>query len=93
MGGEHPENARSARRWRAGRPGVGTLAAVPVTIRDIEALWGPATPHFAYQIATRLNALIADLPHDDPVRIYGERKLAELDHLGQGTSKGAEQHH
>jgi hypothetical protein len=59
-----------------------------VTIRDIDALWGPATPHFAYQIAHRLNALIADLPADDPVRRYGEQRLAELDRLGLGASKG-----
>ena len=33
-----------------------------VTTTDIDALWGPATPQFAYQIAERLEALIADLP-------------------------------
>jgi hypothetical protein len=57
------------------------------TIRDIDALWGPATPHFAYQIAERLAAMIADLPPGDPVRVYGEQRLAELDRLALGTSK------
>ena len=57
------------------------------TIRDIDVLWGPATPHFAYQIADRLAALIADLPPGDPVRVYGEQRLADLDRLGHGTSK------
>lgn len=57
-------------------------------MRDIDALWGPATPHFAYQIAQRVNALIADLPADDPVRRYGERALEDLDRLGQSSGKG-----
>ena len=63
------------------------------TIRDIDALWGPATPHFAYQIAERLAALIADLPPGDPVRRYGEERLAELDQLGHDTTKGPEDSH
>jgi hypothetical protein len=41
-----------------------------VTKRDIDTLWGPATPQFAYQIAVRVRDLIADLPEDDPVRRY-----------------------
>jgi hypothetical protein len=63
-----------------------------VTMTDIDALWGPATPQFAYQIAARLEALIADLPPDDPVRKHGQRRLAELDELGHDTSKGDEAH-
>jgi hypothetical protein len=59
-----------------------------VTTRDIDALWGPATPHFAYQIADRLYAMIADLPQDDPVRRYGQQKLVELDRLAHSTTKG-----
>jgi hypothetical protein len=64
-----------------------------VTTTDIDALWGPATPHFAYQIAERLEELIADLPPGDPVRTHGERRLAELDLLGHHTSKGNEVGH
>ena len=64
-----------------------------VTRRDIDTLWGPATPQFAYQIAVRVRDLIADLPEDDPVRRYGEEKLVELDHLGHGTTKGDETDH
>ena len=63
-----------------------------VTTTDIDALWGPATPQFAYQIAERLEALIADLPPGDPVR-GGELRLAELDQLGHDTSKGDEAAH
>ena len=63
------------------------------TDRDIDALWGPATPQFAYQIAVRVRDLIADLPADDPVRRYGEHTLVELDRLGHGTGKGDEDGH
>ena len=64
-----------------------------VTTTDIDALWGPATPQFAYQIAARIEALIAELPPDDPVRKHGERRLTELDTLGHDTSKGDEARH
>ena len=36
------------------------------TIDDIDALVGPATPHFAYQLRARVRELIADLPDDHP---------------------------
>jgi hypothetical protein len=60
----------------------------PVSKRDIDALWGPATPQFAYQIAVRVHELISGLPEDDEVRRYGEETLRRLDHLGHGTTKG-----
>jgi hypothetical protein len=64
-----------------------------VTTRDIDALWGPATPQFAYQLADRLRGLIRDLPAGDPVREYGMQRLADLDRLGQSTGKGPEAAH
>ena len=57
------------------------------SIRDIDALVGPATPHFAYQLRARVRELIADLPPDHPVRRYGEEKLRLLDDLGHASSK------
>lgn len=63
------------------------------TERDIDALWGPATPQFAYQIANRMADLVADLPADDPVRRYAQERLLELDKLGHGSSKGEETDH
>ncbi len=63
------------------------------TERDVDALWGPATPQFAYQIATRMQELVADLPADDPVRAYAYAKLRELDHLGHASGKGEEDPH
>jgi hypothetical protein len=55
---------------------------------DIDALVGPATPHFAYQIRARVREAIAGLPEDDPVRRYGEEKMELLDRLGHASTKG-----
>jgi hypothetical protein len=60
------------------------------TIDDIDALVGPATPHFAYQIRARVKALIQDLPPGHPVRRYGDEKLELLDRLGHASSKAEE---
>lgn len=57
------------------------------SIRDIDALVGPATPHFAYQLRARVHELIEDLPRDHPVRLYGEEKMQLLDDLGHASSK------
>ena len=57
------------------------------TTQDIDALIGPSTPHFAYQVRERVERLIADLPADHPVRAYAEQRLGVLDALGHGTSR------
>ena len=57
------------------------------SIRDIDALVGPATPHFAYQLRARVLELIEDLPADHPVRRHGEEKMRLLDDLGHASSK------
>jgi hypothetical protein len=54
---------------------------------DIDALVGPATPHFAYQLRARVEELVKDLPDADPVRRYGEEKMELLDRLGYASSK------
>jgi hypothetical protein len=54
---------------------------------EIDALVGPATPHFAYQIRARIKELVADLPEGRPVRQYAEEQLARLDRLGHASSK------
>ena len=61
-----------------------------ITRDDIDALVGPATPHFAYQLRARVRQLIADLPEGDPVRRYGEEKMELLDRLGYASSKAEE---
>jgi hypothetical protein len=64
---------------------------VPEATRDdIDALVGPATPHFAYQIRARVENLVADLPEDHPVRRYGEEQMNLLDRLGHASSKAEE---
>ena len=61
-----------------------------LTRDDIDALVGPATPHFAYQLRARIRNLISELPEDDPVRRYGEEKMELLDRLGYASSKAEE---
>jgi len=56
------------------------------TFDDIDALVGPATPHFAYQLRARVRELIEDLPDEHPVRRYGEEKMDLLDRLGHASS-------
>ena len=57
---------------------------------DIDALVGPATPHFAFQLRARVRELIGPLPADDEVRRYGEEKMELLDRLGHASSKAEE---
>lgn len=60
------------------------------TIADVEALVGPATPHFAFQIRARVRALVRDLPEDHPVRRYGEEQMDTLERLAYASSKAEE---
>jgi len=48
------------------------------TTDDVDALVGPATPQFAFQIRARVRELVAGLPEDDPVRLYGEQQVELL---------------
>jgi hypothetical protein len=57
------------------------------TVDDIDALVGPATPHFAFQLRARVRELIQDLPENNPVRRYGEEKIDLLDRLGYASTK------
>ncbi len=57
------------------------------TFDDIEALVGPATPHFAFQIRARVREVIDGLPESHPVRRFGEEKMALLERLGYASSK------
>jgi hypothetical protein len=65
-----------------------------VTVDDIRALVGPATPHFALQIRDRLVRLTAGLPSGDPARIEAERGIARLEDMAQeGQHSGPVQEH
>ncbi len=67
------------------------LSGREITVEDVRALAGPATPHFALQIRNRIERLIADLPADHPARLEGERQVARLTELAQhsGEPRGA----
>ena len=60
------------------------------TRADVDALVGPATPHFAYQLRARVRELVRDLPGDHAVRRYAEEKIDLLDRLGHASSKAEE---
>jgi hypothetical protein len=57
---------------------------------DVDALTGPATPHFAYQIRARLKELVTDLPSGHDVRVYAEAQMERMDRLGHASSKADE---
>jgi hypothetical protein len=57
---------------------------------EVDALVGPATPHFAFQLRARVRALIRELPEDNPVRLYGEEQMELLERLGFASSKAEE---
>ena len=60
------------------------------TFRDVDALVGPATPHFAYQLRARVEELVQGLDAGHPVRRYAEEKMVLLDRLGHASSKAQE---
>jgi len=57
---------------------------------DVDALVGPATPHFAYQLRARVLELVENLPSDHAVRRYAEEQADLLDRLGYASSKAEE---
>src|ERR1700746_1911184 len=64
------------------------VSAMPEpTIAEIDALVGPATPHFAYQLRARVRELVLDPPEEHPVRRYAEEKIELPDRLGYASSK------
>ncbi|MFN2627233.1 MAG: hypothetical protein ABR569_01195 [Gaiellaceae bacterium] len=63
------------------------------TIRDVDALVGPATPHFAYQLRARVRELIDGLPTEHEVRRHGEAGMELLDRLGHASSKAEDGGH
>src|SRR5687768_12782532 len=57
---------------------------------DVDAIVGPATPHFAYQLRARVLELVEDLPEAHDVRRYAEEKAELLDRLGYASSRAEE---
>jgi hypothetical protein len=60
------------------------------TKEDIDALVGPATPHFAYQLRARVEELVMHLRDGHPVKEYAKEKMELLDRLGYASSKAEE---
>ena len=60
------------------------------TKEDVDALVGPATPHFAYQLRARVEELVADLPDEHAVKQYAREQMELLDRLGYASSKAEE---
>jgi hypothetical protein len=58
-----------------------------VTVEELRALAGPATPHFALQIRNRIRRLIEPLPADDPARIEGEGQIERLTELARHSGE------
>jgi hypothetical protein len=67
------------------------LTGKEITVEDVRALAGPATPHFALQIRNRIRRLIEPLPPGHPARVEGERQLGRLTSLAahSGEPRGA----
>jgi hypothetical protein len=57
---------------------------------DVDALVGPATPHFAFQLRARVRELVADLPKSHEVRLYADTQMERLERLGHASSKADE---
>jgi hypothetical protein len=68
------------------------LSGREITIEDVRALAGPATPHFALQIRNRIARLTDGLPDGHPAKVEGQRQIARLTelagHSGEPRSSG-----
>jgi hypothetical protein len=60
------------------------------TKEDIDALVGPATPHFAPQLRARVEELVLHLSEGHPVKKYAREKIELLERLAFASSKAEE---
>jgi hypothetical protein len=60
-----------------------------VTVDDVRALAGAATPHFSLQVRNRLRRLVAPLPASDPARQLAEVEIAKLEKLAVEGERGS----
>jgi hypothetical protein len=60
------------------------------TKEDIDALVGPATPHFAPQLRARVEELVAQLSDGHPVKKYARERIEVLERLAFASSKAEE---
>jgi hypothetical protein len=60
-----------------------------VSVEDIRQISAGATPHFALQLRSRIQHLIAPLPSGDTMREYGVEQMALLELLAvRGEFRG-----
>src|SRR3977135_4356742 len=85
-----PNNIAStaeARRTTRTLPSVRVPAMAEPTFADIDALVGPATPHFAYQLRARIATLVTAPRSASRVFRSAEEKLETLPRLDYASSK------
>jgi hypothetical protein len=63
-------------------------ASHKMTVDDVRALAGGATPHFALHLRNRLSRLVADLDVTDPARQLAEVEIARLERLATAGERG-----
>lgn len=59
-----------------------------ISVDDIRAMTGAATPHFSLHIRNRLRRLIEPLPADDPARAFAEAEIVRLERLSVQGQRG-----
>lgn len=72
------------------RPELSTEDHV-VTVAEVRALAGGATPHFSLHLRNRLTRLVAPLSADDPARKLAEREIMRLERLAIELERGGDQ--
>lgn len=60
-----------------------------VTVDDVRALSGAATPHFSLQIRNRLRRLVEPLAADDPARQLADLEIERLEKLSVEGQRGS----
>jgi hypothetical protein len=68
-------------------PGL-TVPGHTVTIDEVGALAGAATPHFSLHVRNRLRRLVAGLPAGDPARELAELEITRLETLSVKLEHG-----
>lgn len=59
-----------------------------LTVDDVRAMTGSATPHFSLHLRNRLRRLIAELPEDDAARKLAELEIARLERISTQGQRG-----
>src|SRR5260370_9476193 len=84
-----PSNIASTeetRRTSPRLPSVRVRSMPEPTIAAVDALVGPATPHFAYQLRARVRELVPDLPPEHPAPRHADEQTELLDRLRHASS-------